>query len=167
MRVYPNDTEEYHRKRKPGVPRHSYSNFVSACRSAIWPEGSDGMVHHHAIISFRQIVDEFLDSTGIDPRDVYFITRGRFVWFLDNELEKEFVAFHKGRAVLVKMTKEQHRALRKKPACAKWVPLDLQVKMNNVKREYPHEFDRYIKKYSSMRLETIREMAKQKMGADR
>jgi len=121
------------------------------------------MAIHHAFKSFREIVDEFIESNKIDPRDVYLIIKGKFLWFLDNDLEQQFVEFHKKHAILIKMTKEQHNSLRKRPACKNWVPLDLPVKMNNVKREYPHQADDHLQKYAASNLPAIREMANQKL----
>jgi hypothetical protein len=122
-------------RRKIGVPRNAYSNFVSACRSATWPTISDGMVLHHTIFSFREIVDDFVQTNKIDPRDILFLVRGRFVWFADSDLAKRFTDYHKSRAITVKLTPEQHGRMRNRPKCQKWVSLDKPVRLNNKVRE--------------------------------
>ncbi|MCP1391282.1 MAG: DCL family protein [Methanothrix sp.] len=107
-----------HTKRSKKSPK--MKDFEAACRTAIMSDkievgresNIDNVDVHHEQIPFKELVKTFIKERQIKLENVKFLgheDNSTVIRFEDEQLENDFRVFHDNNAILVPLSKEEHK----------------------------------------------------------
>ena len=99
-----------------GKHKTTEEDFKAACRRAIMQDivsFKNNHIVHHEEPSFNDIVNNFLEETGIIIDNIKY-TQGVTTEFTDLYLKQKFIDYHRKVAILAMVLKEEHKDIHRK-----------------------------------------------------